>query len=74
MCTRAWDRKLGYDDSNRKRVNRCVGRGPFRRHAAGGNLLMLHNCCLLLQYLIQSCARGRRVVEDVCIMVRQVCL
>jgi hypothetical protein len=29
-------------------------------------------CCLLLQYLIQSCARGgRRIVEDMCCEIRQ---
>jgi hypothetical protein len=29
-------------------------------------------CCLLLQYLIQSCARGgRRIVEDMCYEIRR---
>jgi len=29
-------------------------------------------CCLLLQYLIQSCARGgRRIVEDMCYETRR---
>ena len=29
-------------------------------------------CCLLLQYLIQSCAcGGRRIVEDMCYEIRQ---
>jgi hypothetical protein len=30
------------------------------------------SCCLLLQYLIQSCARGgRRIVEDMCYEIRR---
>ena len=30
------------------------------------------SCCLLLQYLIQSCACvGRRIVEDMCYEVRR---
>jgi hypothetical protein len=30
------------------------------------------SCCLLLQYLIQSCARGgTRIVEDMCYEIRR---
>jgi hypothetical protein len=42
----------------------------------GGGTLCVYYCrtgvCLLLQYLIQSCARGgRRIVEDMCYEIRR---
>jgi hypothetical protein len=38
--------------------NNCCVRIQYCNHS---------RCCLLLQYLIQSCARGgRRIVEDMC--------
>jgi hypothetical protein len=34
--------------------------------------LGIKSCCLLLQYLIQSCARGgKRIVEDMCYEIRR---
>jgi hypothetical protein len=34
--------------------------------------ILFCSCCLLLQYLIQSCARGgRRIVEDMCYEIRR---
>jgi hypothetical protein len=39
------------------------------KHLVTAPLLTL---CLLLQYLIQSCARGgRRIVEDMCYEIRR---
>ncbi len=58
-----------------------AGRRRFRRHAAPSTACRAdlphmsrqqRCCCLLLQYLIQSCARGgRRIVEDMCYEIRR---
>jgi hypothetical protein len=48
------------------------GRWELKELAAGGSV---SSCCLLVQYLIQSCARGgRRIVEDMCYKIRVQCL
>ena len=42
-------------------------RGDLRYHVE-----IERGCCLLLQYLIPSCARGgRRIVEDMCYEIRR---
>jgi hypothetical protein len=46
-----------------------VGVSRLRGHPEGPEALCV---CLLLQYLIQSCARGgRRIVEDMCYEIRR---
>jgi len=46
--------------------------GHGRRLLLWGAFMLLHRCCLLLQYLIQSCARGgRRTLEDMRYEIRR---
>jgi hypothetical protein len=52
----------------------CVKEGGGVGHVAGVVCLLLQDLCvcLLLQCLIQSCARGgRRIVEDMCYEIRR---
>jgi hypothetical protein len=49
-----------------------VGRRRFFSLVLHGTAVPTMCVCLLLQYLIQSCARGgRRIVEDMCYEIRQ---
>jgi hypothetical protein len=51
----------------RRRAEACVDESAHHAHPGRGVCV-----CLLLQYLIQSCARGgRRIVEDMCYEIRR---
>ena len=50
----------------------CMDDERRQIHEEAAELDHIWGCCLLLQYLIQSCARGgRRIVEDMCYEIRR---
>jgi hypothetical protein len=52
--------------------NKGYRNGPGQKRQASRTQLLYKCCCLLLQYLLQSCSRGgRRVVEDMCHEIRR---